>query len=328
MATELQLANSMSMTKTKEKLPFEKVAQNIVPQAELLRTWPLAGGISATMTALEVAELDGQRRRMVVRHYEGMQQRADALVGEYRLLQILRSLGLAVPEPYYLDCSGELLQAPYMVIEYIEGAMDFAPRDVHRHVLQMARCLAEIHRVDRAAYDLSFLHESAAACVEIQGPQPVELAEFFGEGRIREALAAVGTLPVCNEPVLLHGDFWPGNTLWRAGELVAVIDWEDAELGDPLMDLAKARAEIAWIFGIDALHGFTDEYRALVQVDYAALPYWDLCATLRFLRFARPGLGDMAEFFVPYGRADITEQTIRDDLRYFIDQAFAGLDAR
>jgi aminoglycoside phosphotransferase (APT) family kinase protein len=35
---------------------------------------------------------------------------------------------------------------------------------------------------------------------------------------------------------LLHGDYWPDNTLWRDGRLVCVIDWEDAALGDPLAD--------------------------------------------------------------------------------------------
>ena len=33
-----------------------------------------------------------------------------------------------------------------------------------------------------------------------------------------------------NRPVLLHGDFWPGNILWRDGRLVAVIDWEKRPL--------------------------------------------------------------------------------------------------
>ena len=44
--------------------------------------------------------------------------------------------------------------------------------------------------------------------------------------------------------VLLHGDYWPGNVIWQDGRLVAVIDWEDACLGDPLADLATARVEL------------------------------------------------------------------------------------
>lgn len=82
--------------------------------------------------------------------------------------------------------------------------------------------------------------------------------------------------------MLLHGDFWPGNTLWRDGGLAAVIDWEDAGYGDPLADLANGRLEIAMLLGVAAMREFTRHYRALMgSLDYAALPVWDLCAALR-----------------------------------------------
>jgi aminoglycoside phosphotransferase (APT) family kinase protein len=40
-------------------------------------------------------------------------------------------------------------------------------------------------------------------------------------------------------PVLSHGDLWPSHVLWndRLRRPVAVIDWEDARLGDPAFDL-------------------------------------------------------------------------------------------
>ena len=66
---------------------------------------------------------------------------------------------------------------------------------------------------------------------------------------------------------------------------------------------------------------------AATDIDYADLPYWDLCATLRFLRFAQGNIAGMAEFFSPYGRADITERTIRRDMRYFVEQALIALGA-
>ena len=42
-------------------------------------------------------------------------------------------------------------------------------------------------------------------------------------------------------PAWLHGDLLPGNLLWRAGRLHAVIDWGGAAVGDPACDLM-----IAW----------------------------------------------------------------------------------
>lgn len=81
--------------------------------------------------------------------------------------------------------------------------------------------------------------------------------------------------------ILLHGDYWPGNLLWQAGQLRAVIDWEDALLGDPLADLGNARLELLWAFGEDAQHTFTRYYTALTQHNLDILPYYDLYAALR-----------------------------------------------
>ena len=50
--------------------------------------------------------------------------------------------------------------------------------------------------------------------------------------------------------------------MWRDGHLVAVIDWEDACVGDPLADLATARVELLCQYGTDAMDRFTERYRA------------------------------------------------------------------
>ena len=39
-------------------------------------------------------------------------------------------------------------------------------------------------------------------------------------------------------PVLVHGDAGPGNFMFEAGHLSAIIDWELAHVGDPMEDLA------------------------------------------------------------------------------------------
>jgi aminoglycoside phosphotransferase (APT) family kinase protein len=92
------------------------------------------------------------------------------------------------------------------------------------------------------------------------------------------------------EGVLLHGDYWPGNTLWRDGGLVAVIDWEDAARGDPLADVANARLELLWSHGGDAMEAFTARY-AQTGVDLSELPRWDLWADRRLTpRLASWGL--------------------------------------
>jgi aminoglycoside phosphotransferase (APT) family kinase protein len=279
------------------------------------------------MTALEVALPDRQTKKMIVRRPSDgtIKRNPHAAQDEFKLLQLTHSLGLATPTPYHLDQSGTLFSTPYIVIEYIDGKPEFAPADVADFTLQLATHLAKIHHVDGSNPNLAFLPKQVNGCAETLGKRPTNVDTSLDEGRIRAALESVWPLPQRNASVLLHGDFWPGNVLWQDGKLVAVIDWEDARLGDPLTDFAISRLDILWIFGIDAMHSFTHHYQSIMAVDYTNLPYWDLCAALRLVRLAGPHLAEWAAFFRPFGRHDITEQTIRGHHRWFITQAFETL---
>ena len=303
-----------------------RLVQQLAPQSKLLRSWRLTGGMSVEMTAFEIERLTGQRAKMILRRPDGGD--SQAAQNEFRLLQLTQSLGLPTPTPYHLDQSGKIFDTPCLVIEYIEGKMNLCPSNLADYLRQLAIHLAQIHSIDCAKHDFSFLPERAVKCAETLGPPPATLNEDFNERRIRAAMAAASPLSQRNVPVLLHGDFWPGNTLWQADRLTAVIDWEDAKLGDPLIDLAISRLDIGWIFGIDAMNTFTrhyQTYQATMPIDYADLPYWDLCAALRLIRMAGSNLAEWAAFFPPYGRADITEQTILADYNHFIAQAIEQL---
>jgi aminoglycoside phosphotransferase (APT) family kinase protein len=105
--------------------------------------------------------------------------------------------------------------------------------------------------------------------------------------------------------------------LWRGGQLAAVVDWEDAQLGDPLADLANSRLEILWAFGAEAMHSFTSHYRSMSNIDFTNLPYWDLCAALRPAFKIADWAGDTT-----------TEKAMRDAHRWFVVQAFEKINSR
>jgi aminoglycoside phosphotransferase (APT) family kinase protein len=308
---------------------FEQLVSQIAPQSKLLRTWPLKGGISAEMTAFEIEHPDGQTTKLIVRRPgdEDLKRNPRAAEDEFELLRTLQSTDLATPKPYHLDPSGEIFPTPCLVIEYVEGEMEFCPSDLSAYAHQLATHLAKIHRVDLSVLDLSFLPRQANGCTENLSLRTAEVDGSLDAERIRDALASAWPLPQRNASALLHGDFWPGNLLWQKGRLVAVIDWENAKLGDPLADLANCRLEIAWIFGIEAMQAFTEHYQSVMALDYADLPYWDLCAALRLIHLADPNLAEWATSFAPLGRPDITEQTMREHLQWFIEQAFETLAA-
>ncbi|HLX57170.1 MAG TPA: phosphotransferase [Ktedonobacteraceae bacterium] len=304
------------MTALKDAKKFEQVVQKIDPQSKLLRTWELKGGVSAQVTALEIERPDGQTKKMIVRRHGDVDLKHNPHVAadEFKLLQLLQSEGLATPTPYHLDQSGEIFSTPYLVIEYIEGKPEFAPSNLTNLILQLATHLSRIHSVDCSNLDLSFLPEQEKRYAGKLRERPATVDESLDEGHIRDALEAVWPLPQRNQSVLLHGDFWPGNILWRDGQLVAVIDWEDAAIGDALADVANSRLEMLWAFGIDAMQSFTHQYQSMTTIDFTNLPYWDLCAALR-------PVAQIAQ----WGLDDTTEKTMRERHGWFVIQAFEKL---
>lgn len=61
-------------------------------------------------------------------------------------------------------------------------------------------------------------------------------AELTGKApHLRDQLA--GSIPAMHPAVMVHGDYHFGNMLFRDGRVVLVVDWEIAEVGQPLLDL-------------------------------------------------------------------------------------------
>jgi aminoglycoside phosphotransferase (APT) family kinase protein len=294
---------------------FEALAQRIAPGSELGRTWELTGGVSAQVTAFEIERADGRTERLIVRRHGARDLRRDPHIAEheFRLLELLRSAGVAAPAPRYLDARGEVFSVPSLVVDYVEGEREPAPADETEFVGRLATVLAEIHRVDYR--EASFLRERVDIGAEVPERRPDEPAEA---PRIREVIEVALPLPRRNRSVLLHGDFWPGNTLWKDGRLVAVIDWEDAAIGDPLADVANARLELLWALGIDAMEVFTRRYASISRaVDFTDLPYWDLWADLRLA-------GRTSE----WGLDTSTERAMRAGHEAFVAQALEQLASR
>jgi aminoglycoside phosphotransferase (APT) family kinase protein len=126
-------------------------------------------------------------------------------------------------------------------------------------------------------------------------------------------------LPTLDEPgVLLHGDLWPGNVLWHEGQIAAIVDWEDAAIGDPLRDLAVSRLELLWAYGREELDDFTERYRrARPHVELSALPARDLEAAERLT----PQLQN-------WGVDPETEATMRERAEAFAAEARQRLRGR
>lgn len=298
---------------TVEQQMVEKLVQQYAPGSKLRRWWPVTGGVSAQVIGLELAYTNGMRETAIMRRHgeADLASNPNIAADEFRLLNLLHPYNLGTAKPLFLDTSCEIFPTPLLLLEYLEGETIYQPQNIPDFVQPLATKLAQIHRIDGTNADLSFLPLQVESDTHmIQHPAQTPDESMF-EDKIRAVLLEHWPPAAMNPSVLLHGDYWPGNVLWREGQLVGVIDWENAAVGDPLSDLSRCRMELMWSLGVDAMQDFTRTYQALApSLDYQHLPLYDLCAALRPIRR-----------IAHWGLDEATENRIRQRHRAFIQQA-------
>jgi aminoglycoside phosphotransferase (APT) family kinase protein len=110
---------------------LRRVVDAIRPGATLLRAWPLEGGVSALVTAVDLTHPDGTVELMVVRRHGKVDtgRSPEITRHEFRLLQILHTAAVPAPAPLALDTTNTILPTPYFVASYVDGTTAAKPAD-------------------------------------------------------------------------------------------------------------------------------------------------------------------------------------------------------
>jgi aminoglycoside phosphotransferase (APT) family kinase protein len=229
------------------------------PGARVISAEPLRGGVSAAVFAVSFAPPDGAPERVVVRQHRSVAGKdgtpGERAAREFAVLQALHARGVAVPAPRLF------IPPATMVIAFVDGTSELPPDAAGA----LARTLADIHRLPR---------KGLPALPTFDDPMP-SLHAWFPQLHAHPVLQA-GCGAFAGDACLVHGDFWPGNVFWQVNQVAAVLDWEDALLGDPLIDVACMRSELFRVRDAQAANRFTEAYRQLLPVDDARLAWWDL----------------------------------------------------
>lgn len=286
-------------------------------RATVLGYEPMNGGISSRVTRWDIELSDGSLRRVVVR----CPTRDDNQLASRRAAAEAHVLGLIAGDVKVPRLLAYEPEGPSLVLEYVDGSPVFTAPLSHDFVLQLAKELVAIHSF--AAATLSDVVPDIDQAVRQRLQVVTEtLDDGLREREVRHLLAK--WVPRrSNASVLLHGDYWPGNVLFRGASLSAVIDWEEAGQGDPLFDLAVARLDLLWAFGADTMNRFTSEYLSRTTIDASELPWWDLVAALRPMSNLERWASAYAD--PPISRPDITTATMQRDTRWFVEGAAKAL---
>ncbi|SEJ83566.1 Putative aminoglycoside phosphotransferase [Marinovum algicola] len=166
------------------------------------------------------------------------------------VLSSLAGQNLPVPGVHAVASAGEVLDVPFYIMEHVPGHIitDRLPdgfdaqRDGASMVFGMVDALADLHAVDWRACGLADFGRpegfNARHLKRIEGlmnhrddPAPAWLSDMASELK-RDVPAESGES-------IVHNDFRLGNLIWSDPKprLLAILDWELATIGDPLLDL-------------------------------------------------------------------------------------------
>ncbi len=234
----------------------------------------LVGGSSAFVAKLQLTSTGGAVRTVAFRQHVdkvGKGHRPEVAAKEFHLTSELQRWGVPVAAPLALH-DGRYVDGPWLVTDLVAGSNAIGKMDDPSLIDEMADHLARIHALEPSLFD-------PAMVLPIEDPLdslPRQLPDDALGRTIRSALLDRSMRNV-NAVCLIHGDYWPGNVMWEGKGIVAILDWEDAMVGDPLADLACARVELACDGGRSAVERFTDRYcemRPSVSLDDLAI--WDI----------------------------------------------------
>ncbi len=214
---------------------------------------------------------------------------------ECEALSRLYEAGIPVPVVHCLERDTRVLGRPFAIMEKIEGermvdAWLRRPESRKQLAEDFVSTLASIHGIDWHGHGLSFLgtseHDRHSAEGEIDKWESVLERSQYGP---HPALAELSTwlrrnIPRSEHATICHGDYSPFNGHVLNGRIVAMLDWEMVDLGDPISDVAWACffCGLTWMPEWDEA-AFIHRYEELTGVEVKAedLFFWKMLAHLK-----------------------------------------------
>jgi aminoglycoside phosphotransferase (APT) family kinase protein len=174
---------------------------------------------------------------------------AHDMAREYHVMSALAPTAVPVPAMVTLCEDPAVIGAPFYVMEYVEGSIlrrtaDTAKLDDHRRTALAHRLidtLSDLHEVDPADVGLSdFGHPDGFLERQVRRwSQQLERSRSREIPGFDDLAAELATgVPASQRASVVHGDYRLDNVLVGPDQqILAVLDWEMATLGDPLCDL-------------------------------------------------------------------------------------------
>ncbi len=177
------------------------------------------------------------------------------MLREFHILDAIKDEPVSIARPVLACDDPAVFGAPFYVMARIDGvpvrsripaAWTARPQEQSEALDQLVDALVAIHAVDWRRCGLGDLAHSGPY-LERQVGRWMSQLDSYGGRPLPSAASVASWLedhrPADQVPALAHGDYKLDNVLFAEDappHLLAVVDWEMASIGDPLIDLAWA----------------------------------------------------------------------------------------
>ena len=264
----------------------------------------MPGGSAVATHLLTVESPRGVRNRVVLRRYvreDWLAREPDAPAKEALALEIAARGLVPSPELIAADLTGEATDVPALLITRLPGRPDLEPKDLEGWLRKQAEVLPAIHAV--GGDDLARL-ERYVPWIDLDALERPRWSRE-PEAWARVIVLARGPRPRARWR-FIHRDFHPMNVLWSHGRLTGVVDWTNACVGPPGIDVAWARQNLV------VSHGFEVAERFRVFAEQALGrehdPVWDALGVVETLH--TPDVGSLSQWH-DLGLTSLTKATVR-----------------
>ena len=212
------------------------------PHLRVVSVEPIPEGHSGFTYFVEIEDKDGPSRYVLRLPPPGARIAGPAdVVRQGRIMSALHDAGLPTPAIPVMSSDAVIDGRPFILMEAVDGTRIEKAATEHKAIDIASSAVGVLKSLHALPLDKTGIGDEESVGLQsemmrwamLMQRAPEELTVRAGE---LGGLLAV-QLPVERAPTLVHGDYHYGNMLFRGPEVVAVLDWEIAQLGQPLLDL-------------------------------------------------------------------------------------------
>ncbi len=251
----------------------------------------LGGGLDAATHLLRA----GDGSEAVLRRAVGPDgdRRVEQFRRERDILTLLQHTGLPVARLLGADVDAVQTDGPALLTSCLPGRLTYPPEPTDAFVSGVATAAGMVH--SQSVPDVVWPWHDGAANLS----RRVQAGRGPGWARLREIGIPSGPL------TFVHGDLWPGNLLFQSDRLTGIVDWGDAGVGHPGLEVGYLAADLRVATGSQHVHEAAIDAYEKARGPLPNRAWWEVAGYLRFPRDPSDWLAAWTEAGLPLSAADV-----------------------